>query len=159
MAIVFNSHVLAIFFNVPQGLSQAATSATVNGRKVSAVMDLCSTDSYLSEAVVQELKLKMHPTSKGVAMAQQSLTTFYPGYVAVDLHLNLDNQSYPATRLGLLCKLCSDLILGQNFHKQYLHVKFEYEGSLPKLIVNGDNTYCALTATTLEKPSLFPCCY
>ena len=77
-----------------QGLSQAATSVTIVGQEISAFIDSCSTDSYISEKVAQKLKPKLHPTNKDIIMAQKSLNTSSPTYVVVDLILNLNNQSH-----------------------------------------------------------------
>ncbi|XP_071516443.1 uncharacterized protein [Panulirus ornatus] len=78
--------------NIPQSLSHSTTSVTLNGGKVSVVMGSYSTDSYISERVAQELKLKVRPTSKGITVAQKSFNTSSPGYVILDLILNLNNQ-------------------------------------------------------------------
>lgn len=156
VATTFNSHILATLTNVPQGLSKAATFATINGRKVSALMDSCSTDSYIDEQVAQELGLEVHKTSKGISLAQKSLTTSSPGFVIVDLQLSPSDQPYPGTQLGIMKDLCSDLILGQDFQRMHLSVKFEYGGPRPELTLKGDEAYCALAAATLDQPSLFP---
>lgn len=155
VATVFSSHVLATMTNVPNGPSHAATAVTIRGQKVSALMDSCSTDSYISEKVAQKLHLQVYPSSKGITMAQKSLNTSSPGYVSADIVLDLNNQSYPATHLCVLRYLCADVILGQDFQRQHLSVKFEFGGPKAGLTLNGNDRYCAVTAAALEEPSLF----
>lgn len=63
-----------------------------------------------------------------------------------DIILDLNNQSYPVTRLGILRDLCADAILGQDFQRLHLSVKFEFDGPRAGLTLNGNDKYCALTA-------------
>ncbi|XP_068215913.1 uncharacterized protein [Palaemon carinicauda] len=84
----------------PQSLYRAATSATIKGRKLTALVDSCSDESYIDEYVAWKLKLPIHPTDKDVALAQKSLHTISPRYVNVDLTLHLNGETYPSTRLA-----------------------------------------------------------
>ncbi|XP_064122409.1 uncharacterized protein LOC135226624 [Macrobrachium nipponense] len=59
----------------PQSLYRAATTTTINGRKLTALVNSCSDDSYIDADVAWELKLPIHPTNKDVALAQKSLHT------------------------------------------------------------------------------------
>ncbi|XP_068229724.1 uncharacterized protein [Palaemon carinicauda] len=61
-----------------QSLYRAATLTTIKGRKLTALVDSCSDDSYVDEDVARELKLPIHPTDKDVALAQKSLHTHSP---------------------------------------------------------------------------------
>ncbi|XP_064103977.1 uncharacterized protein LOC135213780 [Macrobrachium nipponense] len=148
IATVFISHIMTTVTNVPHGLSQAATVVTVKGKKLSALIDSYSTESYISEKVVQELELKVHPSSKGISMAQKSLNTSSPGYVVADLMLGLDNQSYPDTHLGVLRDLCADIILGLDFQRQHLSVTFEFGGHKSQLILKNSNNLCSYSCST-----------
>ena len=64
VAMVFNRSVMAKRSNIPQGLDQAATAVTIYGKCVNALVDSCSTESYISEKMAKELGQKIHPNSK-----------------------------------------------------------------------------------------------
>ncbi len=68
----------------PKNLSHAATYITVNGHSLKALIDSCSSDSFISEKVTHKLKLTVVPASKEISMASASLNTSSPGYVTVD---------------------------------------------------------------------------
>lgn len=97
--------------------------------KLSVLLYSCSTHSYLSEGVVRELNLKVHPSSKGISIAQKTLNIYNSrGDVVVNLTLCLNDQLYVVTCLGVLKDLCSDLILGQDLC-QHQGAKFKTGGS------------------------------
>lgn len=96
--------------------------------------------------VTEKLQLKVCPSSKDITTAQKSLNTSFQGYVIADIVLNIKNQSYPATCLGVLRDLCADVILGQDFQHLHLSVEFQFGGPKAGLTLNGNNRYCSLTA-------------
>ncbi|XP_064116504.1 uncharacterized protein LOC135222349 [Macrobrachium nipponense] len=99
----------------PQSLYRAATTTTINGRKLIVLVDSCSDDSYIDADVAWKLKLPIHPTDKGVPLAQKSLHTNSPGYVNVDLTLHLNGETYPSMHLAVMKDLCFGVLLGQDF--------------------------------------------
>ena len=103
---------------------------------------------------MQELNLKVHPSSKGITMDQKTLNTKPSGYVVVNLTFN--SQSYLTTHLDILNDLCSDVLLGQDFPCQYQKRTFNYGGHNPKSIVVSTNQFSVLNAVEIEKPPLFP---
>ena len=135
VAMVFKSSVMATRSNIPQGLDQAATAVTINGKCVNALVDSCSIESYISEKMAKELGLKIHPSSKGITMAQKSLNTTSLGFIVADLTLGVNNVTYPATRLDILRELCTDVLLGQDFQRQQKNVNFKYGGPKPGIIL------------------------
>ncbi|XP_064080951.1 uncharacterized protein LOC135197777 [Macrobrachium nipponense] len=139
----------------PQSLYRAATTTTINGRKLTALVDSCSDDSYIDADVAWELKLLIHPTDKDVALTQKYLHTNSPGYVNVDLILHLNGETYPFTRLAVKKDLCSGVLLGQDFQEQQQKVTIEYGGPKPALNLSGANSYCSLAAATVDEPSIF----
>ncbi|XP_064115027.1 uncharacterized protein LOC135221134 [Macrobrachium nipponense] len=139
----------------PQSLYRAATTTTINGRKLTALVDSCSDDSYIDADVAWELKLPIHPTDKDVALAQKSLHTNSSGYVNVDLTLHLNGETYPSTRLAVMKDLCSGVLLGQDFQEQHQKVTIEYGGPKPVLNLSGANSYCSLAAAAVDEPSIF----
>ncbi|XP_076052612.1 uncharacterized protein LOC143032026 [Oratosquilla oratoria] len=150
-ATLYNPTLLTLAATFPKNLSHAATDITVNGHSLKALIDSCSSDSFISEKVAQKLKLTVVLASKEISMASASLNTSSPGYVMVDLgHVN---QNYPCVQLGVLKDLCCDVILGHDFQKQHESVTFQYGGNKPSLRVTSN---CALATADIEEPSLFP---
>ena len=72
------------------------------------------------------------------------------------MNLKYDGQYYPSTHLTVLKDLCCDVILGHDFQRQHRSVTFQYGGSKPELVIEGENSLCALTTARIEEPSLFP---
>ncbi|XP_064080604.1 uncharacterized protein LOC135197465 [Macrobrachium nipponense] len=140
---------------IPQTLYRAATTTTINGRKLTALVNSCSDDSYIDADVAWDLKQPIHPTDKDVGLAQKSLHTNSPGYVNVDLTLHLNGETYPSTRLAVMKDLCSGVLLGQDFQEQHQKVTFEYGGPKPALNLSGANSYCSLAAAAVDEPSIF----
>ena len=124
LATVEDPHVLSMCTNVPRKLHSSATSVIINKIQLSALLDSCSTDSYISDRVARELKLEIHPSNKSIILAQKTLYTVSRRYVVVNLLLYLNSQLYVATCLGVLKNLCSDVILGQDFQCQHQKITF-----------------------------------
>ena len=55
--------------NVPWELHPSITSVIINKIQLSALLDSCSTDSYISDRVAQELKLEIYPSNKIIILA------------------------------------------------------------------------------------------
>ena len=126
--------------NVPRELRSSTTSVIINKIHLSAVLDSCSTDSYISNRVAQELNLEIHPSNKSIILAQKTLNTISRGYVVVNLLLSLNGESYVIQK-----DLCSDVILGQDFLHQYQKITFKYGGPLPEITVdNNIHQFCVL---------------
>ena len=103
-------HVLTMCANVPRELHSSTTSVIINKIQLSALLDSCSTDSYISDRVARELKLEINPSNKSIILTQITLNTISRGYIVVNLLLCLNGQSYVAICLGVLKNLCSDAI-------------------------------------------------
>ncbi|XP_068229568.1 uncharacterized protein [Palaemon carinicauda] len=131
------------------------SKSAYGGRKLTALVDSCSDDSYIDENVAWELKLPIYPTDKDVALAQKSLHTSSPSYVNVDLTLHLNGETYPSTRLAVMKDLCSGVLLGQDFQEQHLKVTIEYGGPKPSLNLSVANPCCSLAAAAMDEPSIF----
>lgn len=103
--------------------------------------------------MVTQMNLDVHRSSQSISVAQTSLTTKVLGHCYVDIEL--DHQSYSSVRLGVLRDLCSDIILGQDFQKKHKNVILEFGGSMSDLKVHNPSPVCALSAASIEEPSLF----
>ena len=154
-AAICNPTVLAVISAAyPNSLAHAAIKAKVNGHKIMALVDTCSSDSYISMNAARKLKLKIHSSCKSISMASTSLNTHSPGYSIVDLQLSHSN--YPSIQLGILENLCCELLLGQDFQKMHKTVSIEYGGIKPELKITGASSHCALATARIPEPSLFP---
>ncbi|XP_068235485.1 uncharacterized protein [Palaemon carinicauda] len=153
-ATLYNPTLLAITATYPNNLSHAATNITVNGHSLKALVDSCSSDSFIREEVAQRLNLTVVPSSSAVSMASKSFNASSSGFVIADL-VHLD-QRYPCIQLGVLKDLCCDVILGYDFQKQHQSVSFQYEGKRPSLKITGAKPVCLLATADIDEPSLFP---
>ncbi|XP_068229407.1 uncharacterized protein [Palaemon carinicauda] len=153
-ATLYNPTLLAITATYPNNLSHAATNITVNGHSLKALVDSCSSDSFIREEVAQRLNLTVVPASSAVSMASKSFNASSSGFVIADL-VHLD-QRYPCIQLGVLKDLCCDVILGYDFQKQHQSVSFQYEGKRPSLKITGAKPVCLLATADIDEPSLFP---
>ncbi|XP_068211794.1 uncharacterized protein [Palaemon carinicauda] len=153
-ATLYNPTLLAITATYPNNLSHAATNITVNGHSLKALVDSCSSDSFIREEVAQRLNLTVVPASSAVSMASKSFNASSSGFVIADL-VHLD-QRYPCIQLGVLKDLCCDVILGYDFQKQHQSVSFQYERKRPSLKITGAKPVCLLATADIDEPSLFP---
>ncbi|XP_064086095.1 uncharacterized protein LOC135201146 [Macrobrachium nipponense] len=153
-AALYNPTLLTIAATYPKNLSHAATNITVNGHSLKALIDSCSSDSFIREELAQKLNLTIVPVGTAVSMASKSLNASSPGFVTADL-VHLD-QRYPHIQLGVLKDLCCDVILGYDFQKHHQSVTFQYGGNKPSLKITGAKPVCVLTTADIDEPSLFP---
>ena len=78
-----------------------------------------------------------------------TMNTKISGYC--EIYLKLNGRDYKNVRISLLTYLCSDVILGHDFQKQHLHLKFNLgRGVKPGLVVPfpSDRTCTVSTAST-----------
>ena len=85
LATMADPHVLTMCANVPRDLHSSATSVINNKIQLSALLDFCSTDSYISDRVAQDLKLEIHPSNKSIILAEKTLNMISRGYIVVNL--------------------------------------------------------------------------
>ncbi|XP_068231900.1 uncharacterized protein [Palaemon carinicauda] len=141
--------------NLKTAHSQAPTNISVNGHSLKALVDSCSSDSFIcEEEVAQRLKRTVVPASSAVSMASKSFNASSPGFVIADL-VHLD-QRYPCIQLGVLKDLCCDVILDYDFQKQHQSMSFQYEGKRQSLKITGAKPVCLLATADIDEPSLFP---
>ena len=153
VASIFSPSLCAIVASCPESLKQASVMISVGKKTLTALVDSGSSDSYISENMTKHLNLHIHPSTQDVSMALSSLKSHVVGHCYVDITLN--EHVYPSCRLGILKDLCSDIILGQDFQKEHKSVIIEYGGSKPELMIPKSTPVCALSAASVEEPSLF----
>ena len=152
-ASLFSPTVCSITAACPKSLSHASVNVSVYGNTLSALIDSGSSDSFISQTVVEQLNLKIHPSTQDITMALTSLKTHIIGHCFADIDLN--QRVYKSTRLGVLKDLCSDIILGHDFQKEHERVTIEFGGRKPELIIPNSTPICAISAATIDEPSLF----
>ena len=138
----------------PQSLSHAAVPLSIHGHTLTALIDSCISDSFMSENIAKMLKLKIKPSTRNISMALSTMNTTILVYCEIDLKLN--GHDYKNVRLSLLKDRCSDVILGHDFQKQHQHLKFNLEGQKPGLVIPfPSDITCAVSAASIGDASLF----
>ena len=136
----------------PRSLLPASLPISVNRTRLTALVDFGSSESYINSFICKKLNLDVYPTSHQVQMASTSMKIKSTGFCLVDIHIH--KSKYDAIRLNLFDDLCSDVILGIDFHRQHQRLIFQFNEEYPDLIVANDKI-CSVAADTTEKVSLF----
>ena len=133
-------------------LLQASLPISVNGNKLTALIDSGSSESYVNSEVCKTSKLGIYPSERQVQMASSTTKIKSCGFCVVNVKLK--DASYEAVRLNVFDNLCNDVILSLDFQTQHRKLVFEFNGDSPDLIVSP-NSSCPLTAASTEEASLF----
>ena len=93
-----------------------------------------------------------------ISMASISHAVKFHGIAKVDLQVNKDN--YARLNLGVVDKLCADVILGLDFMKLHEGVHFNLHGHISVLQVNlgrvkHSDEMCLVTAANVDPPQIF----
>ena len=153
-------------FAIPNNLTKSAAEVVVQNQKLSALIDSCSSDSFISGDAVSKLKVPIRTSKQDIDLASTDKTVSTTGTIIVNIRLH--GHKYQSVRLGVMPKLCSDIILGQDFQKRHKKVIIDYGGPLPDLYIgsekqessfstSGSNNVpsCNLAASSLGPVSLF----
>ena len=97
----------------PQCVSHAVVLLSIHGHTLTALIDSCSSDSFMSENIAKMLKLQIKPSTRNLSLALTTMNTIILGYCEIDL--KLIGYDYKNVRLSLLKDLCSDVILAMIF--------------------------------------------
>ena len=158
---IFKPSLCAIAAACPNNLNHASVPVMVNGETFIALIDSCSSDSFISEKAFKKLNIPFKPLCKKVSMALTSMESCIIGECYLTIKLN--EHVYQDIRLDILQNLCSDLILGHDFQKQHKNLTFQYGGIKPDLVVTPKSsqqptisTVDSKQAVTSDKPLNFP---
>ena len=111
----------------PSGLRHASVPITINGIVgLTALIGSSSSDNFISQNAFKSLRIPAYPSNKKVTLASTSMAPSIPGQCNVTIQVN--GRKYQKVRLDILQNLCSDVILGHNFYKQYKNLIFSYGG-------------------------------
>ena len=155
-AALFQPSLCALPEGCPKNLSQAAVTLKIGNKHLTGLMDSCSSDNFISQAVINDLKLKCNPCDKTVSMALENVKAKYIGICHAGIELS--GRWYANVWIGVLENLCSDVILGFEFQRQHKNLIFEYGGGKHDLVVlpnDSTDTSCALLSARVNIPSLF----
>ena len=122
----------AVHDGCPSSLEHAAVSIKLNGRDLTALVDSCASDNFISKSVVADLKLQVDPSGKSVSMALSSVQVPFTGTCTADFVLG--GKLYKNVSFGILENLCSHVILGYDFQKLHKKVVSLYGGSKANLL-------------------------
>ena len=95
---------LGISAAFPSSLSHAAVPIVINGVALTALIDSCSSESFINEQVANRLKLTLSPSTRNISMALTTLKSDIIGCCTADITLN--NCTYTKVKLSVLKDLC-----------------------------------------------------
>ena len=136
----------------PNSLSHAALPAVIDGVTVTALIDSCSSDSFINQQVANRLQLAISPTTRNISMALTTLKIDVIGCCTTDITLN--DRTYSNVQLSVLKDLCSDIILGHDFQRRHKRLTIELHGSQSDMIVSNSSS-CALATAVIDELCLF----
>ena len=113
LSVIFSPTLCAITAACPPNLCDASVPVIMNGITMDALIDSCSSDSFISENAFKRLNVKMTRSDKQVSMALTSMESTAIG--SCQLTLLVNNREYQNVKVDILQYLCSDIILGHDF--------------------------------------------
>jgi len=133
----------------PSDLKHASISVKINDKvSMTALIDSCSSDNFISEDAFKKLQIPAHPSSRKVTMAQTSMESPIIGNCNVSIELK--GKRYDNVRLDILHNLCSDVILGYDFQKQHKNLTFHYGGNKEDLVITSSTLKVVSTVNTKQ---------
>ena len=132
LSAIYSPTLCAITAACPENLSHASVPIICNNQTLDALIDSCSSDSFISENAFNRLKIPKTPSNKTVSLALISMKSTVIG--TCQLTLTLNNQVYENVKVDILQNLCSDMILGHDFQSQHRNVTFQFGGKKPELL-------------------------
>ena len=137
LSTIYKPSLCAILAACPSSLSHASLPVTINGINLTALIDSCSSDNFISEDTLKRLNVPYKSSHKKVTMALTSMESLIIGHCYLTIMLN--GHKYDNVRLDILQNLCSDLILGYAFQKQHNNLTFQFGGSKEDLVVAANS--------------------
>ena len=116
---------------------------------MTALIDSCSSDNFISEDAFKKLQISAHPSSREVTMAQTSMESPIIGMWNVTIELK--GKRYDDVRLDILHNLCSDVIVGHDFQKQHKNLTFHYGGNKEDVVVTSCTPRVVSTVNTKQR--------
>ena len=87
-AAIFKPTLCAVHDGCPRSLTHAAVSVEISDRVLTALIDTCSSDNFISRAVVDDLQLKFGSLIKTVSMALSTVPFKFVGSCGINIVLS-----------------------------------------------------------------------
>ena len=120
-----------------------------------ALTDTGASESFIHADVAKRLRLKPDGDSLEVTLASTTSSVKIHGFVNVNASV-LGNDYH--LKLGVIDKLCADIILGQDFLKLHESVTIEMGGSQPSISIYNEQeckATCSVSMAKISPPRLF----
>ena len=140
---------LAVLASAPCCLKPTVVTGFLKNVKLDCLLDSGASENFINKKVVDELRLKIFGAKTNVAMASQAFSVKVLGKVKETLKLK--GRTYDNLTLGVVPKLCADIVLGQAFMIQHEEVVFKLGGSKKGLVV----AHCGVAASRVHSQRLF----
>ena len=131
----------------PNSLSHAALPAVTDGITLIALIDSCSSDSFINQQVANRLQLAISPTIRNIYLALTTLKTDVIGWCTTDITLN--DRTYSNVKLSVLKDLCREIIRRHDFQKRHKRLTIKLHGLLSDLFVSNSSS-CALATAVID---------
>ena len=140
---------MAVSSGVPNCLKSASVTVKIKNEEIIALVDSCSSESFIDRAVARRLNLEVSKTSRKINLASSLFSAEVIGSCRVDIKLN--GTLYENMLFGVMNQLCGDMILGQDFQQQHSALRIEYGGERPALEIRSSNEHpvCNLTVSKI----------
>ena len=143
--------------STPKSLRKAIDNVTINGAKVSALLDSGSSHSFTHPRLVgsQSLAVIVNQENEEVSLADKSKADS-DGHCVVQL--GVGERDYPDQKLYIMKNLCVDVILGLDWQARHKSLTFKFNGPEPPIEVcdsNEEPGVCALAQMDTEPAQLF----
>jgi len=127
--------------------------AVVSDKQLSVLIDPGCSLSYVNDSTAEILYLSTHKSSLKASMTVDSFQGTISRHCFVEL--TLQGVVYKDVYLGVTKDVRCDILLRHDF-QQHCHVIFEYDGTMPELVVSSlPPQTCAVAAAKPECLSLF----
>ena len=145
---ITNAAITGDFHSLLASAGNSSTSPIIfNDQTITALIDSGSCESFVSQEVVDNMKLAFTPVTSRVSMASSSCTVNTTGFLYMDI--TLQSRIYRKIRFSIMPKLCHPIILGRDFLKRHKSVEILFDGKSPPLSI------CGLSEIQLPAPDLF----
>ena len=140
----------SVVATAPKCLSHALIKMKMKGKEVDVLIDSGASGNFIDSKLAAELKITVHGGGSEISMASQELVA--NTHESLKTSILVLNHSY-LLDFEVIDKLCTDVILGQDFLRKHSEVTFCMGGSDPPLKRNDNQLNDAVAK--VEAPRLF----
>ena len=137
--------------SAPDCLKPTVVNCSLEDVQLDCLLDSGASENFIDRRIAAAIGLKTFGKKTSVSMASKELSTEILG--KVEGTLKLMGRTYNKLQLGVVRKLCADIVLGQAFMKQHEEIVFKMGGSRKGLIVA--QKLCGVAASHLHSEKLF----